>query len=469
MKSLSLASPVTRPLAVLLLALAAALGAALPLLSVKGALTLLVLSAGLVAAAAAPFALYVLLVAGLAFSVELDHASAGGYGFQRRPTEPLIPLLCGLALLPLILRGRMALTRTPLNAAIGAFLLAMLLTLPDATHPLVSVKGVVRDLLYIAAGYALCLFFTTTRARLYALLLSVLAANVALAAYGLATQLAGEVRIYGEVAEPFFENHCIYAAFLALSMSVVLSYLFETRTRGRLILSAALALWCVAVALTFVRGAWISLAAVVVFYLWMYRRQLSPRLLLLVVVAGLVVVAVAGGLQLKYLFEERLAHALDTGYVTNRDRLDRWGAAAQMFLSHPLNGVGWASYADEYFAYIYYLDAYSTEIRMGAHNLYLEIAAESGVLGLAAFAGLILVYYRRMARLARRLPRGSLRCLAIGLGGAMLSYLVHAFVNNLGPSDKIGISFWLLFGLLAVVERLSAQESEKAGDARPGD
>ena len=54
MKSLSLASPVTRPLAVLLLALAAALGAALPLLSVKGALTLLVLSAGLVAAPAPP-------------------------------------------------------------------------------------------------------------------------------------------------------------------------------------------------------------------------------------------------------------------------------------------------------------------------------------------------------------------------------------------------------------------------------
>ncbi|MBE7560956.1 O-antigen ligase family protein [bacterium] len=364
-------------------------------------------------------------------------------------------------MLILILRRSVALPRTPLSLAIGCYVLAILATLPDAAHPLVSIKGVARDLLYILAGYNLCVFFITTRRRLHVLLLVVLAAHAVLAVYGLATQLAGEVRIYGEVAEPFFENHCIYAAFIALSMSVVLSYLFETRTRGRLLLSGVLALWSVAVALTFVRGAWISLCAVVVFYLWMYRRQLSPRMLFVLVVAGAVVALVAGGLQLKYLFEERLAHALDTGYVTNRDRLDRWGAAASMFLAHPLNGVGWAAYADEYFRYIYFLDAYSTDIRMGAHNLYLEIAAESGIIGLAAFAALIAVFYGRMTRLARRLPRGGPRCLAIGLGGAMLSYLVHAFVNNLGPSDKIGVSFWLLFGLLAVVERL-AEESPPA-------
>lgn len=457
--------PASRRFSLWLLGLCALAGAVAPLARLPGGLALVALVLGGLLALTSGYTLWILLIAGLAFSVEVRLGAAGGLGIAV-PSEPLILLLALISLVAILWERRLVWPRSPLNVAVGLFVLALLASLPDAGRPLVSAKRIFIDLLYVLAGYVLAIRYTTSLPRLYLLLFAMLAANAALALYGLAGQLAGEVRIYGEVAEPFFENHCIYAAFLVLSISVALAFLFETRTRGRLPLSAALALWTLAVTLTFVRGAWLSLAAVGLFYLWAYRRQLSPRTLILAVLVGMVVVGVAGTLQIKDLFQERLDHALDTGYVTNRDRLDRWGAAAQMFLAHPINGVGWGAYADEYFSYIYYLDAYSTDIRMGAHNLYLEIAAEGGLLGLAAFALLLFVFFHRAHRLAARLPRGNLRCLAIGLAGAMLSYLVHAVVNNLGPSDKLGVSFWLILGLLVVVEQLSEKTAPRPSHAR---
>ena len=449
-------------------------GLVVPLARVSGGLALLVLVTGAALVLFETWWVWALLIAGLAFSIELDQlpGAAAGVGLLERaylnsvPTEPLILFLFAILVVSLFTSRRIALPRSKLHVAMVLYVGAMLFSLAFSAHFGISAKSVMRDLAYLFAGYFLCVFFVSSPVRLWGLLWTILAFNVMLAVYGLSTQLAGEVKIYGEVAEPFFKNHCIYAAFLALSMSVALSFLFEKRVRGRLVLTAVLALWSLAVVLTFVRGAWISLLAVLVYYLWVYRRQLSPRLVLLVAAAGCIVMFSVGALNVKYLFQERLVHALDTGYVTNHDRLDRWGAAASMFSSHPLSGVGWGAYADEYFSYIYYLDAYSTDIRMGAHNLYLEIAAESGLPGLAAFTLLVALFFYELGKLLRVLPRGALRCLAIGLGGALISYLVHAMVNNLGPSDKIGISFWLLFGLLVVAGRLAREEGATDAGAR---
>jgi O-antigen ligase len=437
--------------AILLLAMLA--GAAIPILKIKGGIVVLLLLLGMATTLFETWWLWIVLVAGLAFSVEVEHLTAGGLAMTL-PTEAFIPLLFVIVATSIFISRRISLPKSPLNIAVVIWALAIAMTLPVSRHFSVSAKTIPRDLAYILAGYFLCLYFITNKKRLVALLYAVLAANVLLAIYGIATQLASGIEIYGEVAEPFFENHCIYAGFLCLSISVVMSFLFETRSPFRTLLTAVFILWCVAVVMTFVRGAWLSLLAVGVYYIWMYRKQLSIRLVLVLLLAGFTLVALAGTMELMHLFQERLFHAFDTGYVTNHDRLDRWGSAFNMFLSSPFLGVGWGAYGDEYFHYIYYLNAYSTDIRMGAHNLYLEIAAESGMVGLLAFGFLIFTFYRELFRIVRQTPRGTLRSLAIGLGGALISYLVHAVVNNLGPSDKIGISFWMIFGLLVVVGRL---------------
>jgi hypothetical protein len=42
----------------------------------------------------------------------------------------------------------------------------------------------------------------------------------------------------------------------------------------------------------------------------------------------------------------------------------------------------------------------------------------------------------------------------------MITYLFHAFLNNLGPSDKISIMFWFLFGMIPTIHYIAEKENK---------
>ena len=68
--------------------------------------------------------------------------------------------------------------------------------------------------------------------------------------------------------------------------------------------------------------------------------------------------------------------------------------ALLVFADHPLTGVGFANF-EEY--YLDYSPALGLDLRRenrAAHSLYLEIAAETGVFGVAAFGFLLFVVFR---------------------------------------------------------------------------
>ncbi len=405
-------------------------------------------------------ALWMLLIALLAFSVEMPVPAMGAELVI--PTEVLIPLLLVAAIIGLLARGEFTWTPSRLNAPVLLFVLCMWVTVAVSREPWVTFKALLRDSSYFLAGYLLIRRHLTSRARLRAFLFTCALATTLLTLYGFYTQFVEGVAIYQDIAQPFFKNHCIYAAFLAVNFAMLAAFILAyPRSRLRLLGLAVLGSWGFAIAMTFVRGAWLSLLALAVFYAYLGRRQINLKLAIMLGMLVVVGVGTVGWLQLAPLFAERMEHLTDLSYVTNYDRIDRWMAAVSIFREHPLLGVGWGRYADEYFQYIYYLDTYSAEIRMGAHNLYLEILAESGLMGAGAFALVILFFALEARKLRRECPDLFLRTVLTGVLGAMLTYLVHAFVNNLGPSDKIGLYFWVLLGLVPVAGRLcESQNSE---------
>jgi len=401
-------------------------------------------------------ALWILLVALLAFSVEIRIPGTGAEVVV--PTEGLIPALAVVALAKVFLRGKFRWTASRLNAPVALFVLAMAATLLASGDRGVTLKAVVRDFSYLVAGFFLIRSFLTTRARLRALLLARLVVTVTIVAYGLYTQFTEGIRIYQLIARPFFREYSVYAALLAMDFAVLSAFVLEYPRSGlRWIGIGVLGFWGFALAMTFSRGAWLSVFALVAFYACLERRQIDLKVFIAVIMVLVLGVGIVGSLQVSELFSQRMEHLTDIRFLTNYDRIDRWMAALSMFSEHPLLGVGWGRYADEYYRYIFYIDAYSTDIRMGAHNLYLEMLAESGLVGLGSFLILLALFATEAQRLRRRTTDRFYRAVLTGAMGALLTYLVHAFVNNLGPSDKIGITFWVLIGLAPVVGRLMEQ------------
>jgi hypothetical protein len=129
-----------------------------------------------------------------------------------------------------------------------------------------------------------------------------------------------------------------------------------------------------------------------------------------------------------------------------------------MLADHPLTGIGRGNYFVEYPTYANRVDPNLPTLALGPHNMLVQIAAESGLLGTATFAALILSAGVGLRRARARLPINEARLLdAIGL--AVASYLVTGLFLNDSIYDR---SLWLLLALCAAGSQL-ARHGSRAG------
>jgi len=459
------AMPVAATLSVLL---AAALVIAAPpklvLIGVAGVIAAFILATN-------PRRLWLLLIALLPFSIEVKNILGAG-NHLTVPTEALAPIAALAIVFAVLKTGRLEWTRSALHFAVAFYLGLMAASLAWSEIPLDTVKALARTACYFVAGYMLCQLAVRKPSDLTFPLKLLAVATSLLVLYGLYTQFKHGVRVYQDIAEPFFEEHCVYAAWLCFPAAFALGALTQPIRYRRIILAFALLL-SFGILLSFVRGAWIGMASLAVYLVLRQRSQAGRQLLAaigLFIVIGLILVPALG---LQHLFMDRWETLFDTRYVSNESRIDRWMAAVAMWKDSPIWGLGFGCYPDLYFDYVYYTFAYEATVRMGAHNLYLEILAELGILGLVAYLTIIAFFFRE----TRQLYRGAagdpnIRAIALGLESMMVVYLIHTVVNNLGPSDKIEVAFWTTLGLAVSLrcavtgqQARSASEGSHIGDS----
>jgi O-antigen ligase len=135
-----------------------------------------------------------------------------------------------------------------------------------------------------------------------------------------------------------------------------------------------------------------------------------------------------------------------TGDLTS-GRLAFWKAAVNIFLGHPLAGVGLDAFGDAYSSY----DLSSGKFRVEqAHNDYLQILADAGILGFACVASFIYLFVKKSLRTVRESHSGFRRGAAIGAFAGCVAVMVHSFVDF--PLRTPANAFvFLLLAAIAVV------------------
>ncbi|MCC7361635.1 MAG: O-antigen ligase family protein [Anaerolineales bacterium] len=126
------------------------------------------------------------------------------------------------------------------------------------------------------------------------------------------------------------------------------------------------------------------------------------------------------------------------------ERLAHWQAAEGMARDYPWLGVGLGNYGAAYprYALLNWPNALGH-----AHMIYLNVLAETGVVGLAAYVLLWGLVFAQTLRLIGR-SRGWERGLALGLLGAWVHLSAHQVVDNLYVNN-IHFTLAVLLGLLA--------------------
>jgi O-antigen ligase len=124
-------------------------------------------------------------------------------------------------------------------------------------------------------------------------------------------------------------------------------------------------------------------------------------------------------------------------------RVFLWQAALSLFRQHPILGVGPDNFRHLYGAE---LGLEGWDERVQANNMYLEILADLGVLGVLALAWLLVVPLARAVRRVRRLP-GPDSVLLVGVCLALGAFLLHGLLDTFVAFTSTALLFWLCLGV----------------------
>lgn len=215
------------------------------------------------------------------------------------------------------------------------------------------------------------------------------------------------------------------------------------------------------VILSYSRGAWIATMLGAVVVVWLCLRMLIPdsrkilsKVFTIILIATLIVSIFSDSI---FARVENLSPQMEV--LVTRAQLSE--IAFNMISAHPLLGVGQNNFMEVIRSY----DTTGVTLHNmePAHNVFLLIAAETGLIGLALFIlllGAALLGCWRIMGSQNRLFSAS----AIGLIGAILAIAITNTADVHLRSDGFFAFFWCLLGLLMALENLSRQAQEKRLD-----
>ncbi len=225
-------------------------------------------------------------------------------------------------------------------------------------------------------------------------------------------------------------------------------------------------------ALTYSRGGWVGTGVGIVSLLLLPQRRFS--LLVSLPLIGLLSLPFIASSAVSGAILERLASFGKSGLTDSgvSPRLQIWSAAPNLVEEHALLGIGPGNFGvaygdfhritpvpDSYYTlpdwYVYAANP-PVQFFPHAHNLFLNLAIELGVVGLAAFILLLALAFLKAWRIRRSTTtRNREGFLSIGILGGFIAMLVANLVDTTFYQGFIIIVFFTFLGLLEAMERMA--------------
>jgi O-antigen ligase len=227
-----------------------------------------------------------------------------------------------------------------------------------------------------------------------------------------------------------------------LPLTLAVALMGTNLGRRRVAYALAMVLIGPAILLSFSKGGLLLGVPAALFVILVYWQRAAGR----PVWPWLVGAGVAGILALVIAFQiPQLAGRLDPRGATGTLRLNLWQASVNMFLEHPIFGVGLDNFLYAHRGR-YIFDAAWQEPNLNhPHNVLLDFATRLGLAGVVMGAWLFWSFWRTAAPLPQRVEP-EWRPVAIGLLAAFAHLLAHSLVDHSYFLVDLAFSFYLMLG-----------------------
>lgn len=281
-------------------------------------------------------------------------------------------------------------------------------------------------------------------------------------------QIVGDVNDF-RISGPIGDSN-IYGQVLVVLVPIALDRVWnEKKGLLRFLAIWALAVCTLSIMFTFSRGGFLALAGVL--GLMLVRRPPSPPAILATVVAIILIMQFVPARYtdrirtlLEFAPNEEGATTVEDGSFKGRS--SEMTAAWMMFIDHPFLGVGLDNSPLYYPQYSILLGIDPNRETRSAHSLYLEIAAETGLLGLSVFGMLLWFMFRGLWQAQKDFAackKHDEASLTLALNIGLIGYMTAAmFLHNAYPRY-----FWLLFGIAIATAQVAQRELDISRDVNP--
>jgi putative inorganic carbon (hco3(-)) transporter len=274
-----------------------------------------------------------------------------------------------------------------------------------------------------------------------------------------------DYRLSGPVGDPnFFAQVMIVLALLGVER-----LLHEKRLLLKVLAGWAAAVSTLTVVFTYSRGGTVALVLALLLFFWIYK--LKPAQLIVALTLGIVMLLFAPP-----VYYERVLTLTDIipsrdGQINVRDDRAIQGRASEnltawvMIMDRPLMGVGLNNFSHLYQQYSKSLGLAPSARNRSPHNLYLEVAAETGVVGLTVFLTMVTLALRSILYARRRFIEAGLEDyanMATGFAIAFCGYLLAALFVHASYPRYFYLLIGIAFSLSYMFEESETSQKEAA-------
>jgi len=371
----------------------------------------------------------------------------------------------------------------PLSLPILSFLVVILISLFQTHTYYTSFLDLARW-----SSYILVYFIITSCLRrkkwIKVLLIAVLSASFIASSYAIFQfygidfpfwkKLSGRMRLFSTFGNPNY-----LSGYLAACLPI--AFTFFCLSKKRLFLGIIIVILYTGVLITNIGGciALFGAAIFILLTLLIYKEKVffkdNHLSLLLLILAFTIVTAIYSthnplNPKGKNVIAEGTAYT-NFGYSSTQQRFLIWLSTYEMIKEHPFLGSGVGTFRIHYPAAQgkilsqeknrKYIPQANKSIN--AHNDYLHIWVETGIIGLLCFIWIIAIFYKKTFFYLKKVKKEE-KFFLIGLSGGGVAILIHALFSFPFHIIQNGLLFWLFLSLSTLIGEKKIKEEEEGGN-----
>ena len=403
-------------------------------------------------------------------AINLQHLE-GGLGLSL-PTEPIIFGIMMVFIFKQLHSNTMdaSMLKHPITIAIIVNLVWLFITSITSDLPIVSVKFLIARLWFVIVFYFLGtqLFKKFNNIKIFNWLYIISFSIIILYTLYSHALVNFDEQIANYVMSPFYNDHTIYGAMLAMFLPVLIFFMLNKKYSGSIRFAAFLflILFIIALIFSYTRAAWVSLAVAVLAYILLLLRIRFRTVMAVFITVSMIALVYQTEIVMKLErnrqdasqdFDKHIESISNISTdASNLERINRWNAAFRMFEERPIFGWGPGTYSFEYAPFQHAHEKTIISTNMGdkgnAHSEYIGPLCESGVMGALTFIAIIICVLSTGFRLYYTIKDKETKNLVLVMLLGFITYIVHGTLNNFLDTDKASVPFWGFVAMIVAID-----------------